>query len=298
MQHETSELTIVNAALPPLPDIADPEVQVWREVDGTVCAYGYTVGEQHWMYLPGLANFCFGEDVNGVTAIPHDHVRQELVLDAFHRNVLPIVLQTRGREVLHASAVLTPRGVVALCARSGTGKSTMAFALSQQGWPLWADDAVAFEVLRERVTAFQLPFSVRLLPEAAAYFERGSAAEDNARHPAATDHGGTSEPLVALLVLNRMPDVDNNGGATVRIRRVPSNRAFLDLLAHAYDFGLQEVERKRGMMQQYLDLVNRIPVFEVSFRPGLKMLPTVVEGIRQLVLNIERNAANGCDGTQ
>ena len=49
----------------------------------------------------------------------------------------------RGWEALHASAVLSPQGVVAFCAGSGTGKSTIARGLSERGYQLCADDAVA-----------------------------------------------------------------------------------------------------------------------------------------------------------
>ncbi len=92
--------------------------------------------------------------------------------------------------------------------------------------------------------------------------------------------------------------MENGGNATVRFRRVPSNRAFLDVLAHAYCFSLQDAERKRSMMHHYLDLVSRIPVFEVRFRAGLNLLPTVLDDIGQLISNVECHAANGRDGAR
>src|SRR5215218_2395408 len=96
----------------------DPEVQVWRDHDGTICAYGHIEDELYWMHLPGLASFRFGRDGAGVTAIAQPPIREDWILDAYYRNVLPIVLQVRGQEALHASAVLTSRGVIALCATS------------------------------------------------------------------------------------------------------------------------------------------------------------------------------------
>lgn len=59
--------------------------------------------------------------------------------------VLPNVSLARGREVLHASAVETPLGVVALAAPSGAGKSTLAIELVRRGWPLFADDALVLD---------------------------------------------------------------------------------------------------------------------------------------------------------
>ena len=56
--------------------------------------------------------------------------------------VLPNVGIAHEYEALHASAVSTDRGVVAIAAPSGTGKSTLALELMRRGWPLFADDTV------------------------------------------------------------------------------------------------------------------------------------------------------------
>lgn len=59
--------------------------------------------------------------------------------------ILPNVSLARGREALHAGAVETPLGVVAIVAPSGMGKSTLAIELMRRGWPLFADDSLALE---------------------------------------------------------------------------------------------------------------------------------------------------------
>ena len=245
------------------------------------------------MHLPGLASFSFDQGVEEVTAIPHgraqDPAREDLILDTYYRTVLPMALQSRGWEVLHASGILTPRGVVALCGVSGNGKSTMAFGLSQpmafglsqRGWPLWADDAVAFETLETGIRIISLPFSIRLRPEAAAFFERNATVAH-----ANLDRGEAQHvPLAALFVLNRTHDGSDEAG--VQVRQLSSAQAFLGVLAHAYCFNLQDLTRKQSMMRRYLDLVAQVPVFEISFRPGLERLPAILSEIRRLVLNLE-----------
>ncbi|MBA3474630.1 MAG: hypothetical protein H0T57_15655 [Rubrobacter sp.] len=282
MQYGIPELSISNVDLAPaLPDANDPEVQVWRDLDGTICGYGHTVGGAYWMHLPGLASFCFGGGEDRVTAIADPPVREDQILDAYHRNVLPMVLQARGQEVLHASAVLTPRGVVALCAVSKTGKSTMAFGLSRRGWPLWADDAVAFETLDSSVRAIPLPFGVRLRPESTAFFDQDSVTVG--ANPSRIDDRVEAEPtqLAALFLLNRVHE--GNDSAAVQIHELSSAQAFTDVLAHAYCFSFQDVERNRSMMRHYLELVARIPVFKIRFRPGFETFPAVLDGISQLL---------------
>ncbi len=56
--------------------------------------------------------------------------------------VLPNVAIVRGYEALHASAVDSPEGVIAVAAPSGAGKTTLALELMGRGWPLFADDVL------------------------------------------------------------------------------------------------------------------------------------------------------------
>ncbi len=64
----------------------------------------------------------------------------------FVDDVLPALLRLRGCLVLHAGAVLTPRGVVVVAGESGAGKSTTLAALLQGDAALLADDVVALRL--------------------------------------------------------------------------------------------------------------------------------------------------------
>lgn len=67
--------------------------------------------------------------------------------------VLPNVGIARGHEALHACAVESPLGVVAVAAASGTGKSTLAGELIRRGWPLFADDVLTLRRAGEAIEA-------------------------------------------------------------------------------------------------------------------------------------------------
>lgn len=57
-----------------------------------------------------------------------------------------IALRARGLYQLHASAAVNPDGTAFLFAGpSGVGKSTLAYALSRQGWQILGDDGVVLE---------------------------------------------------------------------------------------------------------------------------------------------------------
>jgi hypothetical protein len=253
-----------------------PEIQVWPDLEGNVFSYCFNRQDLYWICLPGLASFCFDSQAEEVKAIPHPPAPPELVQETYYRSVLPIVLQRVGKgEVLHASGVLMPHGVIAVCGRSGTGKSTTAYGLRQRGHLLWADDAVAFEASSVEVMTLQLPFDIQLRPASLAYFRRGEVAQFT--HTSSTTRAmKETEPLTALFLLKR--DASSPG---IETHRLSSAQAFAPLLSHAYCFSLHDIERKRRMMERYLDLTARIPIFEIRFSPGLEKLPAILDQIEQ-----------------
>lgn len=270
--------------LPPLPDPSHEGVEVWRERDGSVCALGHNVGrDERWFRFLGVGSFRFGP-AGEVVAIPDEGRGPATVRDAYFRTVLPLVLQSRGLEVLHASAVRTPHGVIALCAVKETGKSTLAYALSRRGHPLWADDAVVVDTAATPVRVHQLPFGIRLRPASAAFFGRDGT-DGNDPAPAAArstagppdDNFGEAVSLAGLYVLVR----DEAVAESADVRPLSAAAALTAVLAHAYCFSLHDVERKGQMMTQYLALVSRVPVYEVRFGTGLDRVPAILDAIER-----------------
>jgi hypothetical protein len=255
---------------PPTPNEADPNVTVWRDLDGAVCAYGQTVNGEHWVHVPGVGAFRIASDREDVVALSLPSASPECVRDTYRRTVLPLSLQALGREVLHASAVRMPAGVVAFCAVSGTGKSTVVGGLSQRGHALWADDAVCFDATGQDLEVLPLPFSLRLRPAAAAFFGDW-ATEDG------SDPGTSPAPFAAVFVLERSA----TGGAAVDLRPLPPGEAFLATLTHGYCFSLQDDERRRALVRAYLDLAGRVPVFKLVFNGGLERLGEMLDLIEE-----------------
>jgi len=111
------------------------------------------VGNQYLLRFPGLADFVVdvaGRDiiVMADSETPSDTLRH-LLLD----QVLPLVLNLQGHEALHATAVLTPRGVCAFMGPAGTGKSTLAASFLLAGYPVISDDCLVLEEDSVRIVA-------------------------------------------------------------------------------------------------------------------------------------------------
>jgi hypothetical protein len=250
-----------------------PDQEVWRDDDGVVFAYGNRANGAYSLAVPGVGVFRFGGDEGGIRVVPEPSASRAGIDEAYRRLVLPNALQALGKEVLHGSAVLAPHGVAALCARSRTGKSTLAFALSRRGYAVWADDAVAFEVVGRSVRALPLPFRIQLRPASAAFFGRDTPVE----LPQGVANGPT--PLVAIFLLERAA-IDQ---PECELRRLPPPQAFMALLGNAYWFTLADQERKRRMVSEYLDLSDLVPIFSLRFPLGFERLDAVVAAVEHVL---------------
>jgi hypothetical protein len=273
--------------------------EAWLDGDGAVYARCQADGDRYCVDLPAVAAFHFDRRGARVAAAKRPGVDDRAVADAYRRGALPLVLHARGSEVVHASAVVGPAGVIAFCGASRAGKSTVAYGLSRHGYPLWADDIVALDVAPASITALALPFDVRLRPASAAMFgalppapanRSGAAHAGRGSAPATRCAGSTAGasrrdaeadralPLAAICLLARRGDASRSSAAAA-LRRVSPSAAYPGVLAQAFCFRLDDADRKRAMLERYLALIARTPVFELIVADDLTRLPEVLDTI-------------------
>jgi hypothetical protein len=254
------------------------QVHTWRDLCGSVCAYGYVSPGASWIRWPRLVAFRFDESGN-VDAFPESRGTGPRILDLYGRSVRPLVLQALGWETLHGSAVLTPAGLVGFCGERESGKSTIAYGLSRLGYRQQSDDTIVLQLGRHDIQGLRLPFHVRLRPEAAAFFDYEQDTAGGGRHLAASEHHGingvSTDPLAALFVLQRTPH-----GEAVATQLTPG-AAFTAILAHAHCFNPEDAEGRRRLLEHYLAIAATIPVFELRFSSGVHHLGAVLACIQR-----------------
>lgn len=256
-----------------LPDVDAPGVEVWRDVDGSIAAVGYRHDLDHCLHVPRVGTFLFTDASDEIRLAPEGSASDDLIQDALHRIAMPLALQLRGVQVLHASAVVIAGGVVALCGRSGAGKSTLAYGLGRRGFTLWGDDAVAFEPVNGGLRASPLPFRMRLRPASAEWFD--DLAHQKGSEVSTPWRSGSPGPFRALFVLERSEEVASATGAEL-VRLAPVD-AFSSVLPHAYYLALDDVGLNQRLLSAYLDLADRLPVFVLRYRPRLSLVDTIAE---------------------
>jgi hypothetical protein len=217
--------------------------------------------------IPGLASYRFGDEGDVLAASLG--ASEAAVEDAWYRSVLPLVLQARGTQVLHASAVWGRAGVVALCGTSTAGKSTLAWALEGRGYTVVADDALPFVLGNGRALVRALPHRLRLRPDALSHHR--VEPDESLRDP-----GDEWFPLPRVVLLG-------HSGVTSG-KQLSSLESFTALLPHAYCFDLDDVGGKAALTDAYLELANLATVVPLFVRKGLEHLEETADELERLLL--------------
>jgi hypothetical protein len=250
----------------PQPEEAHGPVAHWEANDG-IELLGYRADGLGWIAIRGLAAFRFGN--TGPVLASASGGAEQAIRDAWTRSVLPLVVQARGTQVLHASAVAGESGAVAMCGTSTAGKSTLAAALRKKGHRVVADDALAFVISGGTAQALTLPFRLRLRPASAAHLEVPPLAEQG--------EGGERLPLAAIVLLEPRATDDH----PPRSEQVAPTEAVGALMPHAYCFALEE--GKEELVRAYAALSASLIVQRLSYPRELDKLDGVVELLEALL---------------
>jgi hypothetical protein len=247
-------------------------VNVWTDAHGAVVARGFSTGEEHQLVWSALGTFRFTTPSPVVTVYPEPGIRHELVRDMFARVIQPVVLQAQGAQALHASAVLGPHGVVAFCGVGHSGKSTFAYALSQaSGYRQIADDSIVIDVTESSVLVRRLPFRPKLRQPSLRFFRDR---RDNDPHAALPEDAMTGPPAVlhAIVLLAQDPAA----AATAAAVRLDRAATFPELLRHAHCFDESDRRHNRALIEAYLAIADRVPVYRLAYRPAIAEIDAVV----------------------
>lgn len=153
-----------------------------------------------------------------------------------------------------------------MCAESGVGKSTLAAPLTRFGFPVWADDAVAYSCRRVGpAISVQLRFALRLSP---------SSHRLLASMPPLTTVTqpvpGLQQPITGLLVLQRA----RHGEPSVE--RLSAAAAFSAVVEHSYSVSLNQLDARRRFSENQLGLVTTVPRFRLRFPPARRSFSNLV----------------------
>jgi hypothetical protein len=258
-------LDVVLADGPPAPRGPGRTVNVWRDDEGVPFADATVHAEGYRLEWRGIGVLTFAPGSTRVRLWPSPGVEADAATSAVIHLVQPVILQALGHHTLHASAVRLPAGVVAFCGLSGTGKSTLAFALGRRpGLSQVADDALVLNIAERRITVQALPFRSRLRTESRTFFSRP------ARSAAVPQASPLAEPLLTVFVLQPV-GAEHAPGLT----RIGATQAFTALLTHAHCFDESDPAGVASLVQAYLAVADAVPVYRLEYPRDFARLDAV-----------------------
>jgi hypothetical protein len=241
--------------------------------------------------FPGLADFLVdqrGRKIdcrNGSRDFSLDIIRH-LLID----QVLPLVINLRGGEALHATAVATPRGVWAFTGPAGSGKSTLAASFVLSGYPLVCDDCLTLGGGQTVMAVAGYPGlrlwedSIRALGAASRHLKRSANHATKPRWRSRSDAVSfclAARPLARVYLIKR----SRRPSARVQIRDLSPGGALMGLLEAAYRLDTTDREMLRRQFHFLARVAERVPIKRLVMPDSFSSLADV----RQLVL---RDLAN------
>jgi hypothetical protein len=260
----------------------------WCFPDGTSSHFLSRHEKGYYVRFPDLADFSISIDEEWIRCRPEPGTPLATIKHLFLDQVLPLVLSSQGRLVLHGSASQTAHGAIAFIGQSGSGKSTLASSFSVKGCPILADDCVLVRERGRQLVAVPSYPGVRLWPETvnvllgvgtpvsevAHYSDKKRIAQD-IRLPFCTEPA----PLRRIYFLVRPEDTEDT--STISINHISPRDALIELVKHTFHL---DVTDSLGLRREFkcLSRIAVLPLFyRLTFPREFPLLPAVHEAILQ-----------------
>jgi hypothetical protein len=264
-----------------------PKAVEWRrsaEADGVEWFKYARIGGGYILRYPGTADFfvdTYGRLIERAAAAPGVSIEglRHLLLD----QVMPRVLNLRGLEALHATAIAVGGRVCAFVGTTGSGKSTLAASFQRDGYASVCDDCLVLREAAGAIVATPGYPGVRLWKDslqALALFN-----ETAVPMPGYSSKfrllGGDAErfcdreyPLVRIYILSR----DESGSLVEpRIKAMSPAQAFPAVVKASFPLDFAD----RAMLERHFrtltHLANSVAVRSLEFPSGLAALSRVKE---------------------
>ncbi len=209
-------------------------------------------------------------------------VSDEVVFTYLLGHVMSYCLLARGIEPLHATSVLINGSAIALLGNSGYGKSTMAAALLERGYPLITDDVLVLEFKGQEVLAHPSLPRIKLLPESADAFLQGkrSMPMNKFTHKMifplkGEQHIAQPVPLAALYLIPPR----SSHSSKITIRRTSGRASFLPIIQNTFNTTVRAPLRLKRQFEFANRLITAVPVKRMSYPKRLELLPAVIDAI-------------------
>ena len=255
-----------------------------RTGNGEIGASIHVMDDCHVVHFAGTVDFYLYPD--RIIAHLLDPAYCYLVEILLLGEIFSLWLELKGVRMIHASAAVVDDSAIAFLSTNQGGKSSLAAAFMQQGYPLLTDDIVPVEERNDRFLARPGYHAMRLWPDQATYFH-GIYEDLEIVHPEFSkrriiighDNFGTfcseEKPLKVIYVPQRLGSDDS-----ITIEPVPNKNAFFELIQNSFTAGIVEALGFQSQrMNFFARMVMQVPMRRLTYPEGFHHLSHVVDTV-------------------
>ncbi len=219
--------------------------------------------------------------------------------------VLSLWLEKQGIPALHASAVVVEGKTIVFLGNKGNGKSSLAAAFMQQGYPLLTDDILPVEHAAGGFLGRPGYPQMRMWGNEADYFLGGSENLEivhpvypKFRVPVGAGGFGIFSDMPQTIDCFYLPvRRDAQGNAEIEIDPVSPAEAVIELLRHSF---VSHFIEALGLQAQRLFLLSglarRVPMRRIAYPSGFERLPAVRRAILEDIGVEDKTELTGLTG--
>ncbi|MGE5462577.1 MAG: hypothetical protein ACM3PS_04440 [Syntrophothermus sp.] len=268
----------------------------WYSFDGRVWLAFARIDSGYLLRFPSYADFVISTDARTISAYRGGNTPDSSIRHLLLNQVIPIVLSQLGKLVLHASACVSPQGVMAFMGTTGMGKSTLAASFGLRGLQVLTDDCLSIEKQGNDVLCVPSYAGVRLWPESiTALFAKEPELQtlahytDKKRFVFEQNASGESLFLKAAYVLTH-PEEDPLGNS-ISITPLSSGTALLEAVKHTFQLDVTDRERLAQAFKRYEWLAQSVPFFQLRYPRDHAYLPAVNTAVLEHMARIQNREA-------
>jgi hypothetical protein len=234
-----------------------------------------------------LVDFLVSNDGREIICMPGSGINSETTLHLLLNQVIPLVINLRGGEALHASAVSNSQGVVAFAGPTGSGKSTLAGALLNEGYPMMCDDCLTLVERKQGIYAVPAYPGLRLWEDSLSWLfgdnnHRESVAHYTDKLRVAIErkseaYCGEPRPVRCIYAVADQPEP--KGKTDILIERPSTRESFMTLVKCAFRLDITD----RNMLTRQFRFLERVAstvsIRRLIFPRDFKLLPAAREAI-------------------
>jgi hypothetical protein len=234
--------------------------------------------------FPELADFFVSRDGREVACYsPYSHGSIETICHLALDQVIPCVASLVGLLALHATAVVTPRGVCGFVGTAGAGKSTLVASFDLAGYPTFCDDCLVVVESGAGMLAEPGYPGVRLWEDSAQSI-LGVHAKD---HPALghyTSKRGIERTAGSKISRQRTPlaaiyHLTRDASDAPQIELLAARESFVQLIRSTYRLDITDREMLAREFRALHSLIDRVPVRRLRIPSDFDALPAVREAV-------------------